>query len=117
LFVHEGTGELATHLGNLPFGPGDYLYSPRGTIQQLRLEAGPARLLVIEAAGQIDTPRRYRNEHGQLLEHAPYWEHAPRETDELAVMVDTFRPLRLARACAALDDLAYLRSWDDKHAD
>jgi homogentisate 1,2-dioxygenase len=34
-------------------------------------------------------------------------------TDELAVMVDTFRPLRLAQACAAIDDLAYLRSWDE----
>ena len=263
VFVHEGRGELATHLGNLPFGPGDYLYIPRGTIQQMRLEAGSARLLVIEAAGQIDTPRRYRNEHGQLLEHAPYWErdfrkpsqlethaevsqggfplrlkighqltrycldhhpfdvvgwdgylypyafsihdfepragrlhvpppmhqtfegpnfvvcsfvprrtdwdpqavpipyyhanidsdeviyyaggnygarkvdrgsitlhprgivHGPqtgaveaslrarRETDELAVMVDTFRPLRLAQAAAAMDDLAYLRSWDE----
>jgi homogentisate 1,2-dioxygenase len=37
---------------------------------------------------------------------------APRETDELAVMVDTFRPLQLAEACAGLDDAAYLRSWD-----
>jgi homogentisate 1,2-dioxygenase len=262
LFVHEGRGELATHLGVVPFRAGDYLYLPRGTIQQLRLEDGRGRLLVIEASGPISTPRRYRNEHGQLLEHAPYWErdfrapyrlethaerteggfvvqvkigqqlhcvyqdhhpfdvvgwdgylypfafsihdfephagrfhvpptehqtfegpgfvvcsfvprkldwdpqavpvpyyhsnidsdeviyyaggsygarkvepgsitlhprgipHGPsagaveaslskaRETDELAVMVDTFRPLRLAAACAAIDDAAYLRSWD-----
>lgn len=32
-------------------------------------------------------------------------------TDELAVMVDTFRPLRLTAAAAALDDPAYPRSW------
>jgi homogentisate 1,2-dioxygenase len=29
---------------------------------------------VIESAGDVRTPKRYRNEHGQLLEHAPYSE-------------------------------------------
>ncbi|MCC7209565.1 MAG: homogentisate 1,2-dioxygenase, partial [Anaerolineae bacterium] len=32
-------------------------------------------------------------------------------TDELAVMVDTFRPLRLARAALAFEDPAYPTSW------
>jgi homogentisate 1,2-dioxygenase len=32
-------------------------------------------------------------------------------TEELAVMVDTFRPLRLAEAAEALDDPAYPTSW------
>jgi homogentisate 1,2-dioxygenase len=31
-------------------------------------------MLIIEAASAIETPRRYRNEYGQLLEHAPYCE-------------------------------------------
>jgi homogentisate 1,2-dioxygenase len=264
VFIHEGRGELATQLGCIQFREGDYLYVPRGTIQQLRFDNGPVRFLVIEASGQVDTPARYRNNHGQLLEHAPYWERdfrkpdhlethsetsvgafpvrvkvgnrltrycldhhpfdvvgwdgylypyafsihdfepraarlhvpptmhqtfegpnfvvcsfvprpidwdpqavpipyyhanidsdevlyyaggtygarkvehgsitlhprgivhgpqagaveaslrAPRQTDELAVMVDTFRPLRLAAACRDLDDLTYLRSWDDQ---
>jgi homogentisate 1,2-dioxygenase len=35
---------------------------------------GTTRLLVIETTGEITTPRRYRNEHGQLLEHSPYCE-------------------------------------------
>jgi homogentisate 1,2-dioxygenase len=34
-----------------------------------------------------------------------------KDTDELAVMVDTFRPLRVARGAAALDDPAYPTSW------
>jgi homogentisate 1,2-dioxygenase len=42
------------------------------------LPAPPAqpdiRLLVIESAGDVRTPRRYRNEHGQLLEQSPYSE-------------------------------------------
>lgn len=74
VFVHEGQGVLATNLGEVTFRPGDYLYVPRGTIQQMRLEGGRGRLLVVEASGPIDTPARFRNEHGQLLEHAPYWE-------------------------------------------
>ncbi len=32
-------------------------------------------------------------------------------TDELAVMVDTFRPLRLTRAALELDDATYPYSW------
>jgi homogentisate 1,2-dioxygenase len=35
---------------------------------------GPARFYVIESMSQIQPPRRYRNEFGQLLEHAPYCE-------------------------------------------
>lgn len=34
-------------------------------------------------------------------------------TDELAVMVDTFRPLRLTRAAMELDDGTYPFSWLD----
>ena len=34
-------------------------------------------------------------------------------TDELAVMVDTFRPLRLTRQAMALDDPSYPLSWMD----
>lgn len=33
-------------------------------------------------------------------------------TEELAVMVDTFRPLRITRASLALDDPSYPRSWN-----
>lgn len=35
-------------------------------------------------------------------------------TDELAVMVDTFRPLRVTRAARALEDEAYAYSWQPK---
>jgi homogentisate 1,2-dioxygenase len=83
LFVHEGEGILSTQFGELPFRAGDYLYIPRGTIQQLRIDGDRGRLLVIEADGQIDTPARYRNEHGQLLEHAPYWERDFRKPERL----------------------------------
>jgi homogentisate 1,2-dioxygenase len=34
-------------------------------------------------------------------------------TDELAVMVDTFRPLRVATAASGFDDPGYPYSWLD----
>lgn len=74
LFVHEGAGRLESVFGILEFREGDYLVIPRGTIYRLMADAYPMRLLVIEAAGAIETPRRYRNEYGQLLEHSPYCE-------------------------------------------
>lgn len=83
IFVHEGSGVLATQFGEVTFHAGDYLYVPRGTIQQLRLDGVAGRLLVVEANGAIETPRRYRNEHGQLLEHAPYWERDFRKPSQL----------------------------------
>ncbi len=72
-FVHEGSGELHTIFGTLDFRPGDYLVIPRGTIWQMALHDKSCRFLVIEGyGGGIETPARYRNEFGQLLEQAPY---------------------------------------------
>jgi homogentisate 1,2-dioxygenase len=74
LFVHEGEGRLETSFGILPYRRGDYLYLPIGCTYRFAPVGGTTRLLVIETTGEITTPRRYRNEHGQLLEHSPYCE-------------------------------------------
>jgi homogentisate 1,2-dioxygenase len=34
-----------------------------------------------------------------------------KETQELAVMVDTFKPLKLTKAAMKLDDGEYYKSW------
>ncbi|MBI4498512.1 MAG: homogentisate 1,2-dioxygenase [Chloroflexi bacterium] len=74
IFIHQGRGRLETSFGHLAYVPGDYLVVPRGTTYRLAPEGGETRLLVVEArGGPVEVPRRYRNEHGQLLEHAPYW--------------------------------------------
>lgn len=73
LFIHEGSGVLATMFGRLPFREGDYLVIPAGTIYQMEITA-PVRYLCIESPSPIDIPRRYRNEYGQMLEHAPFCE-------------------------------------------
>ncbi len=73
LFVHHGAGVLETQFGTLAYRERDYLIIPTGTIYRL-IPASPTRLLVHESTGEIKIPRRYRNEYGQLEEHAPYYE-------------------------------------------
>jgi homogentisate 1,2-dioxygenase len=81
VFVHEGEGTLETIFGNVPYKDGDYVVIPRGTTYRF-VPAGEQRHLVFESPGLIEIPRRYRNEYGQLLEHAPYYHrdiHPPTE--------------------------------------
>ena len=72
VFVHEGKGTLETIFGDLPYRDGDYIVIPRGTTYRF-LPEGEQRYLVFTSPGLIEIPRRYRNEYGQLLEHAPYY--------------------------------------------
>ena len=82
VYVSHGEGVLASPFGQLKFQSGDYLVIPRGIVHCYRLAAG-ATLLVIESRGFVRTPKRYRNEYGQLLEHAPYSERDFRRPAEL----------------------------------
>jgi len=83
LFVHQGTGTLKTMLGNIPFGPGDYLIIPRGIIYQIHFDGEENRLFIVESFSPIYTPKRYRNEFGQLMEHSPFCERDFRAPSEL----------------------------------
>ncbi len=74
LFVHQGSGILKTFLGNLEFSIGDYLIIPRGTIYQIEFFTKDNVFFVLESHSPIYTPKRYRNEFGQLLEHSPFCE-------------------------------------------
>jgi homogentisate 1,2-dioxygenase len=88
-FVHEGTGQLRTQFGILPYEPGDYLVIPYGTTWQMSLDGPEARFFVIESPSQIEPPKRYRNEYGQLLEHAPYCERDIRVPEHLETLAAT----------------------------
>ena len=83
LFIHQGTGTLRTMYGNLPFEYGDYLVVPRGTVYQLQFDSADNRLLIVESYGPIITPKRYRNQFGQLLEHSPFCERDIRKPQDL----------------------------------
>ncbi len=72
-YIQDGTGTLITNYGNITFGFGDYIVIPRGVIWQLNIQSN-CKILVIEGSGPIETPNRYRNKFGQLLEHSPFCE-------------------------------------------
>ena len=74
LFIQKGSGIIKTLFGELKFNYADYLVIPRGTIYKIEFETSDNKLLVIESKSPIVTPRRYRNEFGQLLEHSPFCE-------------------------------------------
>ena len=70
IFVHEGSGELETIFGTLPYRRHDYIVIPRGTTYRFRFEDGGQLMLVLHTPGEFETPNRYRNRYGQLLESA-----------------------------------------------
>ncbi len=86
IYVVEGTGTLESVFGDLPYQPGDYVVIHRNITHRWRMDAtkGPAKFLVMESAGHIRFPSRYRNEFGQLLEGAPFSERDIRRPSVLA---------------------------------
>jgi homogentisate 1,2-dioxygenase len=73
LFIHSGAGVIESQFGELAYRAHDYLVIPTGTTYRL-VPASSTRMLVHELRGTATIPRRYRNEFGQLEEHAPYYE-------------------------------------------
>lgn len=74
LFVHRGEGELHSEYGLTRFRQGDYIVVPRGVLYRLENLAADNRFFIIESFHPVETPHRFRNEFGQLLEHAPFCE-------------------------------------------
>ena len=83
LFIHIGSGKLRTMYGNIDFKYGDYLIIPKGTTYQIDFDTKDNRILFIESSSAITTPKRYRNNYGQLLEHSPFCERDIRLPKEL----------------------------------
>jgi len=83
IFVHQGSGMLRTLLGNITFTYGDYLVIPRGMIYQIEFSTPENRLFIVESNSPLVTPKRYRNNFGQLLEHSPFCERDIRRPQQL----------------------------------
>ena len=83
IFIHEGSGKLLTQYGELPFGYGDYLIIPRGSIYQVHFDGSDNRLFIVESFSPIRFPKKYLSKYGQLLEHAPYCERDIRQPQNL----------------------------------
>ncbi|SDW30930.1 homogentisate 1,2-dioxygenase [Lutibacter oricola] len=74
LFIHKGSGKLNTCHGSISFKYGDYVIIPKGIIYQIEFDSEDNRILYVESFEPIFTPKRYRNNFGQLLEHSPFCE-------------------------------------------
>ncbi|GAC1402931.1 MAG: homogentisate 1,2-dioxygenase [Candidatus Velthaea sp.] len=73
IFVQSGSGVLETTFGDVAYAAHDYLVVPMGTTYRLQPQT-PTSLLINESSGSITIPKKFRNEFGQLAEHAPYYE-------------------------------------------
>ncbi|MAV63997.1 MAG: homogentisate 1,2-dioxygenase [Pelagibacteraceae bacterium TMED124] len=73
IYVQFGNALFESNFGEILLNEGDYLVVPRGVIWKLS-ETNKFKCLILESKSPISTPRRYRNEFGQLLEHSPYCE-------------------------------------------
>jgi homogentisate 1,2-dioxygenase len=85
VYVHRGSGVVKTMFGSLPFRQHDYVVIPRGTTHRWEQdETAEQHWICFHTPGEIETPNRYRNRYGQLLEHAPYSQrdfHPPTELE------------------------------------
>ncbi len=105
VYVSDGGGVLESPMGDLPFREGDYVVIPRGILHRYRFTSSPVRLLVLESRGYVRTPKRYRNEHGQLIETAPYSERDFRRPEELRTFDETGEFRTIVKQYDALNEL------------
>ena len=73
LFIQNGNGMLSSNFGSLNVSKGDYIVIPRGVIWKIKIKT-QMKILTIESSAPVETPAKYRNKFGQLLEHSPFSE-------------------------------------------
>ena len=88
LFIHTGSGIFKSNFGNMALTAGDYLVIPRGVIWQIDVKED-MRIFITESSSPIETPTRYRNKFGQLLEHSPFSERDIRTPDFVGPVDDS----------------------------
>ncbi len=82
----EGSGDVAPSVpAAAPGGSADVAPSVPAAAD------GETRMLIIEATSTVEIPRRYRNEYGQMLEHAPFCERDFRGPEKLETFDETGR--------------------------
>ena len=72
-YIQGGSGNLLTNFGLLKYEKGDYIIIPKGVIYKMDVSE-KTHALIVESVSSIETPKKYRNRLGQLLEHSPFCE-------------------------------------------
>jgi len=73
LYIQHGSGIIMSNFGDLKFQEGDYIIIPKGVIWKAKYTT-KTKMLIVESKSSIETPNKYRNRFGQLLESSPYCE-------------------------------------------
>ena len=81
-YVQYGNGVIKTNFGNLKYKKGDYIIIPKGTIYKINFES-KTKMLLVESVTSINSPKKYKNRFGQLLESSPYCERDIRRPKDL----------------------------------
>jgi homogentisate 1,2-dioxygenase len=75
VFVHRGSGTFASEFGEFAFEPGDQIIIPRCVTHRFEFDSlDDNKLLIVESATAYEIPNHFRNDYGQMEEHAPYCE-------------------------------------------
>lgn len=75
IFIHRGSGVLTSPYGKNPFGPGDQIVIPRTTTYHMKFDDyKDNKLLIVESDTAYEIPNHYKNDYGQMTEHAPFAE-------------------------------------------
>lgn len=107
LFIHKGSGYLLTLFGKIDFAYGDYIIVPRGCIYQMHFNTTDNKILIVESTDEIQFPKRYINEFGQLLEHAPFCERDIRTPEYLTPVAEKGEFLIKVKKENVLHDIFY----------
>jgi homogentisate 1,2-dioxygenase len=84
-FAYDGGGVLESIYGILPFKKHDYVIIPKVTPYRIHPEGGSGTFLIFESSSNVDIPKQWRNESGQLTMFAPFSHRDFRIPQELLV--------------------------------
>jgi homogentisate 1,2-dioxygenase len=89
VYVQSGEATLESVFGSIQVGSGDYVSIPASTTHRWVLpDGGNLGALILEAAGHVSIPARYRTPTGQLKEGAPFCERDLRPPEGPLVIED-----------------------------
>lgn len=93
IFIHQGSGVIATPYGTLPYRRGDYVVMPRTTTYHMISDDIESEdHMVLECMSPVRIPERYQNCDGQMLLGSPYYErdfHSPTSLDTIDDEIDS----------------------------
>lgn len=75
VLIHHGKGVFLSDFGQIPFEEGDQFIIPRAVTHQFKFDSYDGnKLLIVESDTAYEIPKHFKNDYGQMEEHAPYSE-------------------------------------------